>query len=84
MTFDGTCERGGFQRAPQEIEKKPPAAGEPLFVYMQYGRVQGCRLLAAGERERERLFAVSCLAICYMAAWSYVLWSFCLFLQPFY
>jgi hypothetical protein len=24
MTFDGTCERGGFQRAPQEIEKIPP------------------------------------------------------------
>jgi hypothetical protein len=24
MTFDGTCERGGFQRAPQEIEKTPP------------------------------------------------------------
>jgi hypothetical protein len=27
MTFDGTCERGGFQRAPQEIEKIPPAGG---------------------------------------------------------
>jgi hypothetical protein len=26
MTFDGTCERGGFQRAPQETEKIPPAA----------------------------------------------------------
>jgi hypothetical protein len=25
MTFDGTCERGGFQRAPQETEKIPPA-----------------------------------------------------------
>jgi hypothetical protein len=24
MTFDGTCERGGFQRAPQETEKIPP------------------------------------------------------------
>ena len=24
MTFDGTCERGGFQRAPQEIEESPP------------------------------------------------------------
>jgi hypothetical protein len=28
MTFDGTCERGGFQRAPQEIEKVPPASAE--------------------------------------------------------
>jgi hypothetical protein len=26
MTFDGTCERGGFQRAPQETEKIPPAS----------------------------------------------------------
>jgi hypothetical protein len=25
MTFDGTCERGGVQRAPQETEKIPPA-----------------------------------------------------------
>jgi hypothetical protein len=24
MTIDGTCERGGFQRAPQEFEKIPP------------------------------------------------------------
>jgi hypothetical protein len=28
MTFDGTCERGGFQRAPQEIEKIPPGRGK--------------------------------------------------------
>jgi hypothetical protein len=27
MTFDGTCERGGVQRAPQETEKIPPAFG---------------------------------------------------------
>jgi hypothetical protein len=26
MTFDGTCERGGVQRAPQEIEEGSPAA----------------------------------------------------------
>jgi hypothetical protein len=25
MTFDGTCERGGVQRAPQEIEERSPA-----------------------------------------------------------
>jgi hypothetical protein len=24
MTFDGTCERGGFQRAPQETGEIPP------------------------------------------------------------
>ena len=24
MTFDGTCERGGVQRAPQEIEERSP------------------------------------------------------------
>jgi hypothetical protein len=26
MTFDGTCERGGVQRAPQEIEERSPGA----------------------------------------------------------
>ena len=34
MTFDGTCERGGFQRAPQETEKIPPA--NPLFLFHRF------------------------------------------------
>jgi hypothetical protein len=32
MTFDGTCERGGFQRAPQETEKIPPVTCYLLTV----------------------------------------------------
>jgi hypothetical protein len=30
MTFDGTCERGGVQRAPQEIEERSPDASRQL------------------------------------------------------
>jgi hypothetical protein len=32
MTFDGTCERGGVQRAPQGIEESPAASHFPFFL----------------------------------------------------
>jgi hypothetical protein len=36
MTFDGTCERGGVQRSPQEIEERSPAALPlPLWAHNQ-------------------------------------------------
>jgi hypothetical protein len=35
MTFDGTCERGGGQRAPQEIEERSPV----LWLWGGRGRV---------------------------------------------
>jgi hypothetical protein len=42
MTFDGICERGGVQRAPQEIEERSPARGGV------YSAVRGCMFWPGG------------------------------------
>jgi hypothetical protein len=48
MTFDGTCERGGVQRAPQEAEMTPPAV-----TTGDMGQGTGAAA-ANGERRRRR------------------------------
>jgi hypothetical protein len=51
MTFDGTCERGGVQRAPQEIEERSPA-GTGTWYFASGFKLQAS---SAGARARVAL-----------------------------
>jgi hypothetical protein len=51
MTFDGTCERGGVQRAPQEIEERSPGTIHRLcFWLLSFVEIVDCRLQIADFR----------------------------------